>query len=85
MIVALQTERIRTVDQVRAFLEGSEPVDYFPQDRDDAYEFVRRTLVRVGYALCANCRCCPIEVSTIAPNVTTPLLTPHKKKSHVYL
>ena len=48
MIVALQTERIRTVDQVRAFLDGSEPVDYLPQDRDDAYEFVRRTLVRIG-------------------------------------
>ena len=47
--MALQTERIRTVDQVRAFLDGSEPVDYLPQDRDDAYEFVRRTLVRIGY------------------------------------
>ena len=47
--MALQTERIRTVDQVRAFLDGSEPVDYLPQDRDDVYEFVRRTLVRVGY------------------------------------
>ena len=45
--MALQTERICTVDQVRAFLEGSEPVDYVPQDRDDVYEFVRRTLVRV--------------------------------------
>ena len=48
--MALQTERIRTVDQVRAFLDGSEPVDYLPQDRDDAYEFVRRTLVRIGYS-----------------------------------
>ena len=46
--MALQTERIRTVDQVRAFLDGSEPVDYLPQDRDDAYEFVRPTLVRIG-------------------------------------
>ena len=49
MIVTLQTERINTVDQINAFLEGNEQVDYLPQERDDAYEFVRRTLVRIGY------------------------------------
>ena len=47
--MTLQTERIRTVDQVRAFLEGNVQVDYLSQDRDGAYEFVRRTLVRIGY------------------------------------
>ena len=30
---------------------AAESVDYLSQDRDDAYEFVRRTLVRIGYAL----------------------------------
>ena len=49
MIVTLQTERIQTVEQVRAFLEGSAPVDYLPQDRDGVYAFVRRTLVRIRY------------------------------------
>ena len=49
MIVTLQTERINTIDQVHAFLEGNEQVDYLPQERDGAYEFVRRTLVRIGY------------------------------------
>ncbi len=47
--MTLQTERINTVDQINAFLEGNEQVDYLPQERDDAYEFVRRTLVRIGY------------------------------------
>ena len=47
MIVTLQTERINTVDQINAFLEGNELVDYLPRERDDAYEFVRRTLVRI--------------------------------------
>ena len=49
MIVTLQTERLCTVDQIRAFLKGNETVDFLPLDRDGAYEFVRRTLVRIGY------------------------------------
>ena len=44
----LRTERIRTLDQVRAFLDGSEPADFELADRTSAYAFVRRTLVRFG-------------------------------------
>ena len=47
--MTFQTERLCTLEQVRAFVEGSEPVDYQPEDRRSAYEFVRRTLVRFGY------------------------------------
>ena len=49
MIVTLRTERIRTLDQIRAFLEGNEPADFEPTDRGSAYAFVRRTLVRFEY------------------------------------
>ena len=49
--MTLQTERLRTMEQVRAFVEGSEPVDYKPQDRASAYAFVRRTLVRFDHHL----------------------------------
>ena len=47
MIVTLQTERVRTLDQVRAFVEGSEAVDFTGADRESVYEFVRRALVRM--------------------------------------
>ena len=47
--MTLRTERIRTLDQVRAFLDGSEPADFELADRTTAYAFVRRTLVRFGY------------------------------------
>ena len=33
MIVTLQTERVRTLEQVRAFVEGSEAVDFTGADR----------------------------------------------------
>ena len=49
MIVTLRTERIRTLDQIRAFLNGSEPADFELTDRSSAYAFVRRTLVRFEY------------------------------------
>jgi len=47
--VTLRTERIRTLDQLRAFLEGNEPADFELTDRTSAYAFVRRTLVRFEY------------------------------------
>ena len=49
MIVTLQTERVRTLGQVRAFVEGSEAVDFTGAERESVYEFVRRALVRLGY------------------------------------
>ena len=49
MLVTLQTERVRTLDQVRAFVEGSEAVDFAGAERESVYEFVRRALVRSGY------------------------------------
>lgn len=47
--MTLRTERIRTLGQVRALLEGSEAAEVEPADRTSAYAFVRRTLVRVEY------------------------------------
>ena len=49
MIVTLQTQRVRTLEQVRAFLEGSEAVDFVEGDREGVYDLVRRTLVKLGY------------------------------------
>ena len=42
MIVTLRTARIGPLEQVRAFLGGSEPVTFDLDDRDSAYLFVGR-------------------------------------------
>ena len=47
--MTLRTERIRTLDQIRAFLDGSEPTDFRFAGRDSAYDFVRQTLVRFEF------------------------------------
>ena len=47
--MTLQTERIRTLEQVRAFVEGNGPAEIKLADRGLAYDFIRRTLVRFSY------------------------------------
>ena len=49
MIVDIQTRRLRTIEQLRAFVEGNEAVDFQPRDRGEAYGFARATLERFGY------------------------------------
>ena len=49
MIVTLKRQRVRTLDQVRAFLDGSEAVDFAGTDREGVYALVRGTLVRLNY------------------------------------
>ena len=49
MIVTLCTERIRTLDDIRAFLGGNEAADITPHDREAAYAFIERGLVRFKY------------------------------------
>ena len=48
--MTLHTERVRTLDEVRAFVEGSEAVDFAVSDREGIYRLIRRTLVRLEYS-----------------------------------
>ena len=47
--MTLQIERLRTIEQLKAFVAGSAPMDCKPLDRESAYDFVRRTLVTFDY------------------------------------
>ena len=47
--MTLQIERLRTIEQLKAFVAGSAPMDCKPLDRESAYDFVRRTLVAFDY------------------------------------
>ena len=48
MILRLDIERLRTIDEVREFMAGSEQVDFHLTERRGACDFVRRTLVRLA-------------------------------------
>ena len=47
--MTLQTERVQTLADVGAVIDGNDRLDYQFTDREAAYEFIRRTLVRFGY------------------------------------
>ena len=47
--MTLRTQRVRTLEQVRSFVEGSKAVDFAEGDREGAYVLVRRTLVQLRY------------------------------------
>lgn len=50
MIVNLNTHRLKTLDDVRAFLSGSSPFDFTLTNRDDAYRWVEDTLRQLRYS-----------------------------------
>ena len=50
MIVTQQTQAIQTLEQVRAFVAGSEPVSFTIIDRPSARAWMADTLKRFGYA-----------------------------------
>ena len=47
--MTLQTERVQTLADVRAVIDGNDRLDYQFTDREAVYEFIRRTLVRFDY------------------------------------
>jgi hypothetical protein len=50
MIVTLQTEGLQTLEQIRAFLEGSQPMGFEIPSREAANDLIAQTLRRFGYA-----------------------------------
>lgn len=50
MIVNLQTQALQTLEQVRAFMAGAEPVSFTLADRAAAHAWMADTLRRFGYA-----------------------------------
>ena len=51
MIVTMAAERLESLEQVRAFVEGSEGLDFAVADRSSRNGFVRRMLVKFDYAV----------------------------------
>jgi len=50
MLVTLKTQGLQTLEQIRAFLEGSQPLGFEAPRREAAYAFVGQQLRRFSYA-----------------------------------
>src|SRR5699024_8219108 len=49
MIVTLHTQGLQTIDEIRAFVAGSQPAAFEITDRDQANRFIGQTLRQFGY------------------------------------
>ena len=49
MVIQLNDQQLRTLEQLQAFLDGTAPMD-FTITGDERYAFITRTLRRFGYA-----------------------------------
>jgi hypothetical protein len=49
MIVTLHTQGLQTLAQIRAFVEGNEPVSFTLTDRHAAYDWMADTLRHFSY------------------------------------
>jgi transposase InsO family protein len=49
MNTIMNDEQLKTLEQVRAFLDGTQPVKFALKTKAERYDFVRRTLIRFGY------------------------------------
>jgi len=55
MIVKLQTHRLQTLDEVRAFLDGTATLDFEPPSRDEVYPWLETTLRQLRYRRLGKC------------------------------
>ena len=86
--MTLQTERLRTIEQLEAFVAGSAPADCKPLDRESAYDFVRRTLVAFNYHRLRKAdRGCVrryvVKVTALSPAQLTRLVARHAETGAV--
>ncbi|MCG5549578.1 integrase [Halorhodospira halochloris] len=54
MIVKLHTQKLQTMSEIEAFLEGSQSLEFELTDREDAYRFVAETLRGACYHQCSR-------------------------------
>jgi len=54
MIVELHTQRLQTMDDIRAFVAASQAAGFAVTDRDEAYQFIGDTLRRFSYFGCGR-------------------------------
>lgn len=88
MIVKLHSQRLQTLDEVRAFLAGSGPLDFKVPARDEAYEWIENTLRQLGYKRLGKAekglvRDYLIKVSGFSRAQVTRLITQFRKTGHV--
>jgi transposase InsO family protein len=88
MIVTLKTSNVPTLDQIRAFLDGSQPFELHIPDREQAYAFIADTLRGLRYSRLKKpdkglVRRYLIKVSGFSRQQLTRLIAQHRRQGRL--
>ncbi len=54
MVIYMSDKKIKTLDDVRIFLEGTVEVEFSITNKEERYQWIRRTLVKFSYISCSK-------------------------------
>jgi transposase InsO family protein len=88
MIVKLHSQRLHTLQEIRAFLAGSEPLNFSIPARDEAYGWIENALRQLGYSRLGKAdrglvRDYLIKVSGLSRAQITRLIKQFRETGHV--
>ncbi len=54
MVIYMSDKKIKTVGDIRAFLEGTVEVEFSITDKDACYKWMQHTLIKLSYLTCSK-------------------------------
>ncbi|MCU7902341.1 MAG: integrase, partial [Candidatus Thiodiazotropha sp. (ex Lucinoma aequizonata)] len=84
MVTYMNDKKIQTLDEVRAFLDGTTDIEF----KDECYQWIRKTLVRFNYLCLSRGECgvvlCYLEhVSGYSRQTVTRLVAQYRKTGKI--
>ncbi len=88
MVIYMSDKKIKTLDDVRIFLEGTVEVEFSITNKEERYQWIRRTLVKFSYISCSkNGKGLIIryleQVSGYSPRQVKRLVQQYKKTGYI--
>ncbi|MCU7898786.1 MAG: hypothetical protein KZQ71_17625, partial [Candidatus Thiodiazotropha sp. (ex Lucinoma aequizonata)] len=57
MVTYMNDKKIQTLNEVRAFLDGTTDIEFSIKGKDERYQWIRKTLVRFNYLYLSRGEC----------------------------
>ncbi|MCU7895303.1 MAG: integrase, partial [Candidatus Thiodiazotropha sp. (ex Lucinoma aequizonata)] len=84
MVTYMNDKKIQTLDEVRAFLDGTTDIEFSIEGKDERYQWIRKTLVRFNYLCLSRGECGVVlryleRVSGYSRKTVTRLVAQYRK------
>ncbi|MCU7896619.1 MAG: integrase, partial [Candidatus Thiodiazotropha sp. (ex Lucinoma aequizonata)] len=84
----MNDKKIQTLDEVRAFLDGTTDIEFSIEGKDERYQWIRKTLVRFNYLCLSRGECGVVlryleRVSGYSRQTVTRLVAQYRKTGKI--